>query len=357
MHRACRTLLAGSAAASALLAASVAAGVPPASCNDTLLFGYFTSSDQLQYAWSSDGFHWTELNGGKPVFTANPSLRDPYVHRGPDGVFHLVATDSTNFGGTVNILTWSSPDLITWSPEVVAPVMNTSFFPAGASVQFTWAPEWFYDAASQRYMVFWAAEGSGLYTPPVGCTNNSTAGFAFYHAFTTDFKTFTPPAILFQPTCDIVGQGGIDGDIVQDENGRFVLVYKDARGVGEGHAAELYRGIRLVPSSGGLEGPYLNATISGFLAPTLVEAPELVFFKGQWLLFYDCSFWPTPAGYPRPPYGVSVSASLADYDFQVVEGACTGNSTDVSFPVGATHGSFVCIDSSELAALQAAFPS
>ena len=149
-----------------------------------------------------------------------------------------------------------------------------------------------------------------------------------------------------------VGDGGIDGDLVVDERGAFVFVYKDARG-----SSESVRGIRTASSSSGrIDGPYLDASISGLLTQTLVEGPELVFFKSQWLLYFDCSFVHTPSGWPRPPYGVSVSPSLAAPSFRELSGSCTGNSTSMTFPKGATHGSFVCIDSATLAALVKAFP-
>ena len=145
----------------------------------------------------------------------------------------------------------------------------------------------------------------------------------------------------------------------QDENGVWTMVFKDARGSGEP-----VRGIRsAVSSTGRVEGPYLDATISPLLAPTLVEAPEAVFFPdpsapdvARWLLYYDCSFMPIPSGWPRPPYGVSVSPTLANHSWMQVPGACTGNSNQTAFPKGATHGSFLCVSNSTLKALLAAFP-
>lgn len=316
----------------------------------------------LNYAYSVDGLHWTPLNGGWPVYNVSanmPTIRDPFVHRNPDGkTWRMVSTDGDAYGGTPNILTWHSDDLITWSPESVVEVMGPNFFPNTSTVVTNvWAPEWRWDPITQRYMVFWAARGNNLYSYPAGCTNNVTDQvFAFFRTWTTDFATFTQPEPFFFPACDIPGYGGIDGDLVQDENGRYVFVYKDARGPGNGHTAELVRGVRLVTSAGGIDGPYTNASISPLLAPTLVEAPELVYFKNQWFLYYDCSFFLVPPGYPRPPYGVSVSQRLDDYDFHFIEGACTGNSTQVSFPKDATHGSFVCISPDEMQALLDAFP-
>lgn len=165
--------------------------------------------------------------------------------------------------------------------------------------------------------------------------------------------------MIFDPGCNVSGVGGIDGDIKVDENGVFTMVYKDARGTGEP-----VRGVRsAVSSTGKLGGPYLDSTISPLLATTLVEAPEAVYFPlpsdpgtPRWLLYYDCSFKPTPKGWPRPPYGVSVSPSLAQPNWTEVPGSCSGDAPDTAFPKGATHGSFVCLSNATLANLMAAFP-
>jgi hypothetical protein len=222
-----------------------------------LLFAYFytaSSSDQaLHYAVSRDGSHWSTLNGGFPVLNTSTvgGLRDPFLNRGPDNRFHMVATNGANFGGDSSILAWSSTDLITWAAESVVNVMGPSFFPKG-QIGDVWAPEWHADPAG-GYMVFWAARGDGIMPslPSPGCAGNQSSRFAFFATHTDDF-TFagmTQPTVIFDPGCDATGDGGIDGDIVLDEDGVYTLVYKDARGVGEGHNVEMYRGIRIATSS------------------------------------------------------------------------------------------------------------
>jgi hypothetical protein len=363
--------VAAAAGANASASVAAAAGANASAC-DALLFVFFRGDEKLYYAYSKDGLHWTDMNKAQPVYAATvagTSIRDPYVHAGPDGVYRMVSTDGNNFGGNPNILTWNSTDLIHWSSEVVAPVMGPQAFPPPATVVDTWAPEWVYSEAEGKYLVFWAAKGTNL--PPVEkqatgpCNNTNMEHFVFLGTWTTDFQTFGPgaPFVVFDAGCNATtspaGDGGIDGDIVVDENGVFTMVYKDARGAGE-----TVRGVRsAVSSTGRVEGPYLDASISPLLAPTLVEAPEAVFFPDpaapgtpRWLLYYDCSFMPTPPGWPRPPYGVSVSPSLANANWTQVPGACTGDSPDTAFPKGATHGSFVCLSADMLAALLAAFP-
>jgi hypothetical protein len=102
-----------------------------------LLFAYFESSEELHYALSDDGFHWNVLNHNYPVYNTTiqgTSIRDPYIHQGQNGLYYMVSTNGAGFGGTPTILTWSSPDLITWSKEFVADVMGPQFFPPPAKV-------------------------------------------------------------------------------------------------------------------------------------------------------------------------------------------------------------------------------
>lgn len=328
-----------------------------------LLFAYFHNELQtLNYAVSSDGLQWTPLNAGYAVMNTTPTLRDPFVNRLPEGGYRMV---TTNGDRNVNILSFFSVDLITWSPVQELNLMSPPYFNPPAAIGDLWAPEWRYDAVQEDYVLFWAARGTAILPslPSPNCTGIQDSRFAFFYSRTTDWKTFSQPQIMFDPGCFATGDGGIDGDIVQDDDGKYVLVYKDARGVGEGHAAEVNRGIRLAYSDT-LAGPYnyANATVSNLLVPTLVEAPELYPAPDNgmagWYLYYDCSFWPTPPGYPRPPYGVAHSPSLhaATANFTVIPGACTGNSTQVSFPKDATHGSFLCIDQQTYNILIQAFP-
>ena len=315
-----------------------------------LLFVYFggegAPGEAARYAWSSDGFHWNMLNGNKPVLVASvagTSIRDPFVHLGPDGRFHMVATNGARFGGTPTILYWSSDDLVTWSSEQVLPVMQN----VSDGLQSVWAPEWVWAPERKAYLVFWAARFADGHTHEDElCSNPERSRFKFWSSWTTDWSVFSTPTILYDPGCNQSGYapyndsvGGIDGDIVQLADGSYVFYYKDSRGY-HGPDVQLHCGDRYATSSQA-GGPY--SVPSAMVSPYGAEGPELIYFNDHWLLFYDCSFHPTPAGYPRPPYGVSVSDTAVGMEWQEVKGSCTGNSTDVLFPRGATHGSFVCL--------------
>src|SRR5690242_12202819 len=71
-------------------------------------------SEALHYAYSFDGFHWTALNGNEPVFTVSTRsgvLRDPFLRRETDGLFHLVGTAGVE---EPTIVYTRSSDLMRW---------------------------------------------------------------------------------------------------------------------------------------------------------------------------------------------------------------------------------------------------
>ena len=68
------------------------------------LLVYFKDQNQSAYmAISSDGYTFTDVNGGNPVFIGSQlaeqkGVRDPHITRGPDGAFYLAMTDLHIFG-------------------------------------------------------------------------------------------------------------------------------------------------------------------------------------------------------------------------------------------------------------------
>jgi hypothetical protein len=59
--------------------------------------------EQLHLALTTDGRHWEPLNGNRPVW--NQWLRDPYLARTSDGLWHLLATGGrpASRGGQTNL--------------------------------------------------------------------------------------------------------------------------------------------------------------------------------------------------------------------------------------------------------------
>ena len=147
------------------------------------------------------------------------AARDPFVRLAPDGVYRMVATDGATVGRSPDILYWESTNLVDWSPMRRLPVMAS----LKDDIIFTWAPEWVWDGERKEYLVFFATffrhwQGAA------GCDNHTNIGrrHLFWSVRTTDWKTFTAPEMLFDPSCNAAtfrpmnySEGGIDGERFQ----------------------------------------------------------------------------------------------------------------------------------------------
>ena len=88
------------------------------------LFCYFTGNkpeeERVHFAVSDDGYSFKALNSGRPVITQTSGkgcCRDPFILRGNDGIFHIIATDMKSEDGWANnnsMVVWDSEDLINW---------------------------------------------------------------------------------------------------------------------------------------------------------------------------------------------------------------------------------------------------
>lgn len=174
------------------------------------LFAYFENrkTDGLRLAWSADGLDWKTLNNGKPVFAPQDSVphmifRDPSIALGPDSIFHLVWTSmghGKDFGYA------SSRDLRHWSRPVKIPAMNHE--PTTLNV---WAPEIFYDEKDKLYYIFWSSTIPGRFTFYSCNPGDKEWNHRIYYNSTSDFKTFSPTRLYYNPDFNI-----IDPAIVRD---------------------------------------------------------------------------------------------------------------------------------------------
>ena len=108
--------------------------------------------EQIYFSVSKDGKTWTTLNNKQPYLTSNvgtQGVRDPYILRGEDGKFFIIATDLSVYNlknnwtaaaqqGSKSIVVWESSDLVNWSEASLVKINNDN---AGC----TWAPEACYD--------------------------------------------------------------------------------------------------------------------------------------------------------------------------------------------------------------------
>jgi hypothetical protein len=167
-----------------------------------LLATFFDENTGLRLATSPDGLAWENLHGGRPLLVPRVGgklMRDPCLHRGPDGTFHLVWTLSWQ-GRSIGYA--RSRDLFHWSDQQEIVLMG-----AGFETGNTWAPEIRYDRTREEFMLYWSA-------------SPDRKDFKTYCTTTRNFRNFTPTRILFDP-----GYGQIDASILED-NGQFVLFFK-----------------------------------------------------------------------------------------------------------------------------------
>lgn len=176
------------------------------------LFAHFTGSEgrttdeQIYFATSHDGLDWTDTHTNThPVLTWDESttgnargkdngVRDPYLVRSGEGdTVYLIATElsihnrggwgaaSATTTGSTNLVIWKTNDMVHWSKPYAVDV--ASKIPGGAGC--AWAPEAYWDAAKQQYMVYWASRTE----------KNNEVGNAMnmYYATTRDFVHFSDP--------------------------------------------------------------------------------------------------------------------------------------------------------------------
>lgn len=264
--------------------------------------------EKLHIALSTDGRHWTSLNDNNPVWEQR--MRDPFVRRGPDGIWRLLATgggrglDRQKVGP--GCFYASSHDLVHWQVEAALPLMKDVRDTTGKLLaRNIWAPEWFYDDKAGDYFLFWSS-------------SFEDAGWKksrLWYCRTRDWKTFTPAKILFEPSYSV-----IDGTFLFNK-GTYYLFHKEEEfGAKTGER----RAIRVATSTN-IEGPYriLEGPLNkGQIVPVITEGPTAIKDpnKPGWLLFYDYCM--------TNRFGASYSSDLTHWKVE----------EDVNFPSEARHG-------------------
>lgn len=280
--------------------------------------------EKMHIALSTDGRHWTPLNDNKPVW--EQQMRDPYVRRGPDGLWRILATGGGRGSDREKVgpscLYATSKDLFHWQVEGGLPLMKDVRDESGALARNIWAPEWFYDGNSGEYVLVWSS-------------SFEDAGWKksrLWYSRTRDWKTFTPAKVLFAPSYSV-----IDGTLLEHE-GTYYLYHKEEEfGAKTGER----RAIR-VATSKNLEGPYniveghLN---DGQIVPVITEGPTVMEdpLKPGWLLLYDYCM--------TNRFGASYSSDLIHWAVE----------EEVSFPSEARHGCVSVLTPEEAKALIKAY--
>lgn len=287
-------------------------GAEPAGDREIYLFTSFRGNgeDGLRLASSEDGYHWTDLPGTflKPA-AGSGLMRDPSLARGADGTFHLVWT--TAWKGDRGFGHASSKDLIHWSDQQFVPVMEHE-----STTVNVWAPELFYDAPREQFLILWASTIPGRFPDRL---EESTNNHRMYYTTTPDFKTFAPTKLYLDPDFSV-----IDCTIVQRGDKDYVLVLKDN--------TRPERNLRVAFGESPL-GPWKD--ISKPFTKTLTEGPTVLRAGSDWLIYYDS-------------YGDATYGAARTSDFREFEDA----SGLISLPEGHKHGTVCRITRAELDALR-----
>lgn len=252
------------------------------------------ADERLHLAVSEDGRRFEPLNGGKPVW--DRWMRDPFVARGPDGLWRLVATTRSK-GCLLHAI---SRDLRNWEGKDV-PVIEGLRDADGRPANNVWAPEWIWDEEAGEYFVFWSSSFE----------REGWMRSRLYASRTRDWKGFSSPTLLFAPPYSV-----IDGSLLRHD-GRWWLFHKEEE---FGPATGERRAIRLAVSDR-LDGPY--QVVGEPIAPTITEGPCVAPDPcgPGWLLYFDFCM--------ADGYGLARSDDLLHWEPVV----------DFLFPEGARHGS------------------
>ncbi len=305
------------------------------------LFAHFVGTEssaneeQIYFSVSTDGTTWTTLNNSAPVLTSNvgeKGVRDPYILRGEDGKFFVIATDLSIYNrsddsnrwatcqtsGSKNIVIWESSDLVNWSEASLVKVAPDN---AGC----TWAPEAVYDPEEGKYMVFWASK----------TLTDSYATQRIYRSYTSDFKTFEDP----EPYIDGGNISNIDTTIIQDKGMYYRFTKNESKSSVTMMKCPTLSGTWKDVASYTINGAAGN-TVTGYEGPTIYK---LNGDENKWCLLLD--YYSKSQGYK--PF---VTTDLAN-------GAFT-SASDFNFgSLKFRHGTVMPITTAEYNALLAQYPN
>lgn len=298
------------------------------------LFAHMTKErcGVLHYSLSLDGFHWTPVNGGKPVSQAYHG--HAYIARGGDGRYYLVGNNSDE---DPYIRFWVSDDLVRWRsfgsyrPEL----KDIAGHPH--PMQRIGAPKLYFDAPSGQFLLTWHTpnEDGNRDDPERYWASQRTL-----YVQSRDLKTFAAkPRRLFS-----WDMATIDTIIQPDPRGGYCAIVKDERY--PSYEWTTGKTIRM-SCAATLLGPY---PLPGApLSPNFREAPTLVRAPGgtDWLLYYE--------QYAGTSFGLSMAPTLQGPWYQVSGNSGVAEWNRFEMPAGVRHGSMIEISRGQHDAIRAAF--
>lgn len=272
--------------------------------NKAYLFSYFMGNgeDGLHLAYSYDGLNWKALKNNSSFLTpevgTDKLMRDPCIITGPDGLFHMVWTVSWK---EKSIGYSSSKDLINWSEQISIPVMEHE-----SDARNCWAPEVFYDQASQHYLIIWSTTIPGRF-PETDDQGDSKHNHRMYYVTTKDFKSFSETLLFYDQGFNV-----IDGTLIKHADQYVLFLKNETRTPPE-------KNIRIAYSKN-LTSGYSNAS-EPITGDYWAEGPTVLKIDDYWYVYFD--------KYRKHKMGAVRSKDLQNWE---------DISDQVSFPEGTRHG-------------------
>jgi hypothetical protein len=294
-----------------LLLAGIGAWAAEKEC---FLYAFFRDpgSSGVYFALSEDGYRFEALNGDKPWIAPQHEkmlMRDPYLTRGPDGVYHLLWTWGwlrDTVSGQLRIGHASSSDLTKWSSQQAIPI-----FPDEPAARNAWAPEMLYDRRQKHWLIFWSTTLPGKFPETEGQVT-SGHNHRIYAMTSGDFREFSSPRLFFDP-----GYPVIDATLLEEQD-RVIMIFKDERDI------PVRKNLRVAVARQ-LDGPYAEA--GGPFSADWAEGPSILKIGGDYIVYYD--------HYRQPRhYGAYRSRDLKQWE---------DVTNRMNFPVSSKHGSVLRI--------------
>ncbi len=195
------------------------------------LFAYFTGNsaneERLFYGASKDGYNFRALNNGNSVLISDLGtgcIRDPYIMKGEDGYYYIIATDmKSSLGWSSNYATvvYKTPDLINIVDKAW---INYREFTTTKNCTRAWAPQAIWCPEKNAYMVYLA-----IATPD---EDYGTVMYRHYATDLCDISTYTEPEFMLDQPAG-TNAGAIDGDIVYDKFHDKYIMYYDGKRLAE----------------------------------------------------------------------------------------------------------------------------
>jgi hypothetical protein len=136
----------------------------------------------------------------------------------------------------------------------------------------SWAPEVHYDPKNQRYIIFWASTVPGKFPETAG-TGDDQYNHRIYSTTTSDFQTFTPTKLFFEPGFDV-----IDATVIPIGQ-RYCLIVKDET------LKPVKKNLRLAWADD-INGPYTD--LSAPFTRQWVEGPTAIQIGDDTIVYFDC---------------------------------------------------------------------